>query len=195
MSGTRPRQRAAIALAFGVQAVLIAGALALPAELSSTASVSSSSAPAVPLPVTLLPVVSPLTDGAPFGPGFPVTVKIGAASATQIYPAPGGPSTFLLDPGPDVTATVTMTLPDNYWAPSLSFSLADEDPLQAPMPGSAATARNLLNVPSPLSRGTHTFTLHLGNLAPRSGEEIVMTVTRPGDGDMSTGVIAEIVTS
>jgi hypothetical protein len=64
MPGTGPRQRAAIAISFGVQAVLIAGALALPAELSTTAGASV----AAPAPVTLLPAVSPLTSGAPFQP-------------------------------------------------------------------------------------------------------------------------------
>jgi hypothetical protein len=143
--------------------------------------------------VTLLPVVSPLSNGVPFGPIFPVTVKIGAASGT--WDPLSGPSAFLIEPGPDVTATVTLTLPDEYSVPSLSFSLADEGPPQAPAPGSAATARDLLSVPGPISQGTHTFTLHLGNLAPRSGEDIVMTVTSPGNPGGASGVIAEIVTS
>jgi len=191
MPGTGPRQRAVIAFSFGVQAVLIAGALTLPAELSSTVSVSSSSA--VASPVALLPVVSPLTNGVSFGSIFPVTVKIGAASGT--WGPLSGPSVFLIEPGPDLTATVTLTLLDEYPVSSLSFSLTDEGSLQAPAPGSAATARNLLSAPGPVSQGTHTFTLHLGNLAPRSGEDIVMTVTRPGDPSVASGVIAEIVTS
>ena len=188
MPGTGPRQRAVIAFSFGVQAVLIAGALAIPAELSSTVSVSSAAAP-----VTLLPAESPLSNGVPFGSIFPVTVKVGAVSST--WTPYDGPSVFLIGPGPDVTATVTLTLPDEYPVPSLSFSLADDGSLQAPAPGSAATARNLLSVPGPLIQGTHTFTLYLGNLAPRSGKDIVMTVTRPGDPSAASGVIAEIVTS
>lgn len=143
--------------------------------------------------MTLLPVVSPLNNGVSFGSIFPVTVKIGAASGT--WGPLSGPSVFPIEPGPDVTATVTLTLPDEYSVPSLSFSLADEGSRQAPAPGSAATARNLLTVPGPVGQGTHTFTLHLGNLAPRSGEDIVMTVTRPGDPGVASGVIAEIVTS
>ena len=190
MPGTGPRQRAVIALSFGVQAVLIAGALTLPAEVSSMGVSASGSSVAVPEPVTLLPVVSPLiNDRVPPGSVFPVTVKIGAASST--WTTLTAPSVFLIKPGPGMTATVTLTLPDGYYVHSLSFSATAEGPLQA----MAATTRNLLSVPGPLSPGAHTFTLHLGNLAPQSGGDLTMTVTRPGSPGVASDLIAEIVTS
>jgi hypothetical protein len=191
MSGTGPRQRAAIALSFGVQAVLMAAALALPAELSSTAGVSSSSAVAVPAPVTLLPVVAPLDNGVPPGPSIPVMVQVGAERGT--WDPVSGPLVFLIESGQDVTATVTIVLPDGHSAYSLSLGLADEGPLPNPPPGLPAAGRSRLSVPA-LGQGTHTFTLHLGNLAPHSGTDIVMTLTQPGDQSAVSSVIAEIVT-
>lgn len=189
MPGTGPRQRAAIAISFGVQAVLIAGALALPAGVPATAGVSAGA----PAPVMLLPVVSPLTDGAPFPAPLSVTVKFGEQSGT--WTERGGPSVFLTDPGPDVTATVTLTLADTYPVRSLSFGLADAAPRPAQAPGSWGAHRALLSVPGPISAGTYTFTLHLGNLGPQSGEDVVMTATRPGCPGGSSSVIAEVVTS
>jgi hypothetical protein len=191
MSGTRPRQRAAIALSFGVQAVLIAGALALPAHVSSTASISSSAA-AVPAPVALLPAVEPLSNSIPFQPGVSVTFKIGAVSGS--WTEPGGAAVYLIEPGPDVTATVTLTLPDGYAVRGLWFTMTDRPQVQDPSSRTAAAARFLLSVPA-LSGGTHTFTLPLGNLAPRSGESIIMTAIRPGYPEVSTATIAELVTS
>jgi len=192
MSGTRPRQRAAIALAFGVQAVLIAGALVLPAQLTSTASVSSSSELA-PAPVALLPVVAPLSNGIPFQPGVSVTFKIGAVSGT--WTEPRGASMYLIESGPNVTATVTVTLPPGYWVRGLWFSMTDRPHAQDSSPRSATATRFLLGVPGPVSAGTHTFTVPLGNLAPRSGENLIMTAIRPGYPEVSTGTIAELVTS
>jgi|tagenome__1003787_1003787.scaffolds.fasta_scaffold20850367_2 hypothetical protein len=187
MPGTGPRQRAAIAISFGVQAVLIAGALALPAELSTTASVS------VAAPVMLLPAVSPLTSGAPFQTGLSVTVKAGQQSGT--WTEQSGPSVLLTDPGPDVTAWVTLTVPDSYPVRSLSFSLADVAPRSAQAPSTWGTRRALLNVTRPIGAGTCTFMLHLGSLGPQSGEDIVMTAVRSGAPGVASGVIAEIVTS
>jgi hypothetical protein len=187
MSGTGPRQRAAIALSFGVQAVLMAGALALPAGLSSTASVSSSSAVAVPAPVTLLPAVGPLDNGVPPGSGVPVTVQVGAELGT--WDPVSGPSVFLIEPGRDMTATVTVVLPDGPPAYSLSLGLVDEGHL----PGPTWAGRSRLSVPA-LGQGTHTFTLHLGSLAPHSVTDILMTLTQPGDEPAASSVIAQIVT-
>jgi hypothetical protein len=188
MSGTGPRQRAAIALSFGVQAFLIAGALTLPAALSSAGGVSSSSSVAVPGPVTLLPVMSPL----PRGSAFPVTVTIGGTGVTGIYPAGGGPAPLLAESGTDLTATVTLTLPGARSLSSVSFTLAD----QRPAPASAASAPKALRVVSgPVGPGTHTFTLPLDSLPPRGGWDIVMTATDSGGQGGSSGVIAEIVTS
>jgi hypothetical protein len=188
MPGTGPRQRAAIAIAFGVQAVLIAGALALPAEQSST-----SSGPAfAPAPVMLLPAVSPLTSGAPFQTGLSVTVKAGEQSGT--WTEHSGPSVLLTRPGADVTVWITLTVPDSYPVRSLSFSRADVPPRSAQAPSSWGTHRTLLNVTGPISAGTYTFLLHLGTLGPQSGEDIVMTAVRPGPLGAARGVIAEIVT-
>jgi hypothetical protein len=153
--------------------------------VSSTASVSADA----PAPVMLLPVVSPLTDGGSFQTPLSVTVKFGDQSGT--WTGQSGPSVFLTDPGPDVTATVTLTLPDTYPVRSLSFGLADVAPRSAQASSSWGTHRTLLTVSGPISAGTYTFTLHLGNLGPQSGEDIVMTATRPG---APGSVIAEVVT-
>jgi hypothetical protein len=189
MPGTGPRHRVAIALSFVVQAVLIAGALALAAD--SSTSVSSSSV--APEAVTVVPLESPPAAGVAAPWNIPVTVKIGAAGIVATYPAPGPESQFLLEPGSDVTATVT--LPASYSMPGLSFSLTDKSSLVGTAPSSLTVSRPLLNVPSVPGQGTLTFTLHLGALEPGRDMIVYMTVTRPYDSNMFGGVIAEIATS
>ncbi len=187
MLGTRLSRRAVIALSFGVQAVLIAGDLSLPARPSSPAGLGT---------VRVLPIARPPGEGvtSPIIP-FPVTVRVGAASTTMTYPDPGVQQLFLLRPGPDVTATVTVTLPPSGMVPGLSFTLGDKPSPQGGSPGSQPASRDLLDVPSLPAQGTLTFSLHLGSLAPGSDEVIVMTVTRQADSGMASGEIAEIVTS
>ncbi len=171
MSGTRPRQGAAIALSFAVQAALIAGILALPARSSATASMSSSG-------------TASLTT--------PVTVKIGVASAVVTYPTSGAPIQFVAPPGTRVTATVTLA--DRDSAPGLMFTLYGHT-LAPDGENVSDGARTLLAVPSAASvpsQGTHTFTLDLGDIEPYSTMDIVMTVACIGG--TSNSVIAEITT-
>jgi hypothetical protein len=198
MSGTGPRQVVAIALSFGVQAVLIAGVLAIPAEMSSTVGVSSSSAVAVPAPApeSLLPAMSPLGSGEMAGQAFPVTVSVGATSEMYMYGSLAVPPSFQVKPGTDVTATVTVTVPVGYVLPSLSVGLAEEAPLAAaPAPGIWGSPRATVSVPGPLQAGPHSVTIDGGTLAPHSGLDVVMRT--PASADVTTpGVmIAEIVTS
>jgi len=192
MPGTAPRQRAAIALSFGAQAVLIAGLLALPGDLSPMASVSSSSA--APTSVQLLPIASPPDNWyTPEGAAIPVTVKLGMAGFTEMYPTPGVQSLFLLEPGSDVT--VTVTLPASYSVPGLSFALCDPPSPPGSEPVSASPCRILLNVPDVPDQGTLAFTLHVGTVSAGSDKVIDMTVSREDDPSMQSGEIAEIVAS
>ena len=180
----------AIALAFGVQAILIAGVLA--ASAGSTASAPSSSAAsssAGPAAVTIVPLASPPDVGVTNLWTFPVIVRIGEAIIVASYPDPGPGSRFVVKPGSDVIAQVTV--PASYANWGLSFGLG----ITSPRTGQVGSIRSLLNVHSPQYQGTLAFTLHLGAVVPGSSLMIYLTVTYQNPSPPTDVVIAEITTS
>jgi hypothetical protein len=115
--------------------------------------------------VKVAPIASPPDNWyTPAGAAFPVTVRVGGASISEMYPTPGVQQKFLLRPCSDATVTVTVVLSDSYPVPGLAFGFGH---------------KSLLTVSGPFSLGTNTFTLHLGNLAPGRDQFIGMTVWRP----------------
>jgi hypothetical protein len=170
MTGTGPRQRAVIAVSFGVQAVLIAAAFAAFAR-PAAADHASPAFPELPVPAVL---------------GMQsVTVDVAGQTGYAAFPLQGTEPSFTVPAGEDVSVTVTITNPGMTWTPTASVAVGYP----------AGGGQQVLWETGALPAGQTTFTITVpaADLDPSGNTLLDMTETA-GKGIPFASPIADIVT-